>query len=101
MIGRQFRRPRCHGQGERVMREKTVVYLDHKGRRECAVALRAAAQRAAELKLTHAVVATTSGVAFRTVVGSLRSAQRIASIARPRLNGSGRPWAAFSSPSGG
>ncbi len=43
------------------MKEKTVLYLDKAGIKECPACLRAAARRAAELELSHAVVATTSG----------------------------------------
>lgn len=56
------------------MQTKTVLYLDQAGPKQCPACLTAAAQRAAELKLKHAVVATTSGRTALMLARALRAA---------------------------
>jgi hypothetical protein len=62
------------------MQKKTVVYLDKAGPRQCPVCLAAAAERAAELKLKHAVVATTSGRTALQLARALRAAGSRATV---------------------
>ena len=61
------------------MKTKTIAYLDKPGIAECPKCLAAAAQRAAELKLAHAVVATGSG---RTALELARALRKAGSRAR-------------------
>jgi hypothetical protein len=61
------------------MKKRTIVYLDRPGRSGCAACLAAAAERAAELGLRHAVVATSSG---RTALELARALARAGSRAR-------------------
>ena len=61
------------------MKKKTIAYLEKPGPAECARCLAAAAARCAELKLKHAVVATTSG---RTALELARALRKAGSRAR-------------------
>ena len=61
------------------MRTKTIAYLDKPGKSECPQCLAAAAKRAAELKLSHAVVASASG---RTALELARALRKAGSRAR-------------------
>ena len=56
------------------MKTKTIAYLDRPGRAECPRCLQAAAERAAELKLSHAVVASASGRTALELAKALRKA---------------------------
>jgi hypothetical protein len=61
------------------MKKKTVIYLEKVGKAESGHCLAAAAQRAHELGLSHAVVATTSG---RTALGLVRELRKLRSEAK-------------------
>lgn len=61
------------------MKRKTIVYLDKPGRSGCPACLKAAAERAKELKLKHAVVATTSG---RTALDLAKALKAVGSKAK-------------------
>ena len=61
------------------MKVKTIAYLDRPGPQECPQCLAAAALRAAELGISHAVVATTSG---RTALALARELKRAGSAAK-------------------
>ena len=61
------------------MKKKTIVYLDKAGPQECPACLAAAAERAAELGLKYAAVATTSG---RTALELARALRKAGSRAR-------------------
>ena len=61
------------------MKTKTITYLDRPGRAECSRCLAAAALRAADLEVSHAVVATASG---RTALELARALKRAGSKAR-------------------
>jgi hypothetical protein len=56
------------------MKLKTIAYLDKPGKSGCAVCLQAAALRAAELGLEHAVVASASGKTALELARALRKA---------------------------
>jgi hypothetical protein len=62
------------------MKRKTATYLDKAGRKECPAALAAAAERAAELKVRHAVVATSSGRTALELARALRAAGSSATV---------------------
>ena len=62
------------------MKKKSIVYLDKPGRSECSKCLIAAAERAAELKLKHAVVATTSGRTALELAKALKKAGSTAKV---------------------
>lgn len=62
------------------MREKTITYLDKAGRKECVACLAAAARRAKELGLTHAVVASSSGRTALELAKALRKAGSDAAV---------------------
>ena len=62
------------------MRRKTIVYLDKAGTKECPACLKAAAERAAELGVKHAVVATTSGRTALELARALRAAGSRAAV---------------------
>jgi hypothetical protein len=61
------------------MKVKTITYLDRPGPKECPQCLAAAARRAAELGISRAVVATTSG---RTALALARELKRAGSTAK-------------------
>ncbi|MBI5242249.1 MAG: hypothetical protein HY922_01040 [Elusimicrobia bacterium] len=61
------------------MKTKAIAYLDKPGPSECSRCLEAAALRAAELKLSHAVVASASG---RTALELARALRRAGSRAK-------------------
>jgi hypothetical protein len=56
------------------MKTKTIAYLDKAGKSECPQCLAAAAKRAAELKLSCAVVASASGKTALELARALRKA---------------------------
>ena len=56
------------------MQQKVITYLSKPGPKECSTCLTAAAERAAELKIKHAVVATTSGQTALRLARALRAA---------------------------
>ena len=56
------------------MKKKTIVYLDKTGPAECPKCLAATAQRARELRIKHAAVATTSGKTALELARALRKA---------------------------
>jgi hypothetical protein len=62
------------------MRKKTTLYLDKAGPKQGPACLAAAAVRAAELKLRHAVVATTSGRTALQLARALRAAGSKATV---------------------
>jgi hypothetical protein len=62
------------------MKRKTILYLDKPGTRECPACLRAAAERAAELKVRHVVVATSSGRTGLELARALRAAGSKATV---------------------
>ena len=62
------------------MRKKSIVYLDKPGTKECPACLKAAAERAAELKVGHAVVATSSGRTALELAKALRTAGSKATV---------------------
>jgi hypothetical protein len=59
---------------------KSIVYLSKPGPKECAAALEAAAARAVELGIGHAVVATSSGRTGLELARALRAARSKAEV---------------------